>query len=126
MTKAKSNTCCQSLGDLISPRFFKALCDPNRVTILSRLAEGCAPQTVSQVAQCCPVDISTVSRHLALLRDAGILEARRQGKEVYYSVSTANLVRTLRSIADAIEACCPDDICQIHQSSETTPKETNQ
>jgi DNA-binding transcriptional ArsR family regulator len=51
-----------------------------------------------------------VSRHLAMLRDAGILNAEKKGKSVFYFVSYSALVGFLRSIADAIEACCPNDI----------------
>ena len=53
------------------------------------------------------VDQSVVSRHLAQLREAGVLSAERRGKQVYYSVRVAELVRTLRAIADALERCCP-------------------
>lgn len=96
------------MADLLSPRFFKALCDPNRIALLCRLAEGRAPRSVSEMATCCPVDLSVVSRHLAMLRDAGILEATRQGKEVHYRVRVSAVARTLRAVADALEACCPD------------------
>jgi len=99
--------CCQNVGELLEPRFFKALCDPNRIALLCRLAECREPCTVSQIAECCPVDLSVVSRHLAMLREAGIFEAEKRGKEVYYSVRTSALAGTLRAIADAIEACCP-------------------
>ncbi len=98
--------CCEPLGSVLSPRLFKALCDPNRVAILARLAESCGPSTVSQVAECCPVNLSVVSRHLAQLRDAGILHAEKRGKEVHYSIRAEELVSTLRAIADAIERCC--------------------
>jgi len=106
MTKKKSRRCCQRMTDLFEPRFFKALSDPNRITLLVQLAQCCTPCTVSQIAECCPVNISVVSRHLALLRDAGILEARKQGKEVYYSVRYSVLAGTLRAIADAVDTCC--------------------
>jgi DNA-binding transcriptional ArsR family regulator len=100
-------SCCQRIGELVVPRFFKALSDPNRIALLERLAQCQEPCTVSQMAACCPVDLSVVSRHLALLREAGILHAEKRGKEVYYSVRFSALVATLRDIADAIEACCP-------------------
>ena len=101
------NACCRQLGDLLDPRLFKALCDPNRLALLVQLSR-CGPScTVSQAAECCPVNISVVSRHLAMLRDAGILDARKRGKEVHYSVRYPELAATLRAIADAIEACCP-------------------
>jgi len=94
-------------GELIEPGFFRALCDPNRVALLVRLAQCGRPCTVTEISECCPVDISVVSRHLAMLRDAGILQADRRGKEVYYRVRFDLLVPTLRRIADAIQACCP-------------------
>ncbi len=95
------------MGKLLEPRFFKALGDPNRIALLSRLAKCRRPCGVSELVGCCGVDISVVSRHLALLRDAGILQAEKRGKEVYYSVRCEEVVSTLRRIADAIEACCP-------------------
>ena len=107
MAKRKDTSCCQAMSDLLEPRFFKALSDPNRITLLTQLAQCCTPCTVTQIAECCPINISVVSRHLALLRDAGILEAQKQGKEVYYSVRYSVLADTLRAIADAVDACCP-------------------
>jgi hypothetical protein len=43
-----------------------------------------------------------------MLRAAGVVDAHRSGKEVHYELSTSALAETLRSIADAIETCCPD------------------
>ncbi|HZE89345.1 MAG TPA: metalloregulator ArsR/SmtB family transcription factor [Verrucomicrobiae bacterium] len=90
----------------IPPRFFRALCDPNRLALLGRLAECGRPCGVTELSGCCAVDFSVVSRHLATLRDAGILAASRRGKEIYYEVRAAELIGTLRAIADAIEGCC--------------------
>jgi ArsR family transcriptional regulator len=105
--KPQADQCCRDIADVLEPRFFKALCDPNRVAILVRLARCGRPCTVSEIASCCTVNISVVSRHLALLRDAGILDARRTGKQVHYSVRFASFAPTLRAMADAIESCCP-------------------
>jgi len=102
----KQRDCCRDVSELFEPRFFKALCDPNRLTLLARLAQSCEPRSVSQIASCCPVNLSVVSRHLAILRDAGILEAEKRGKEVYYSVPYDKLAATLREIAEGIEECC--------------------
>jgi len=101
---------------LLSPRFFKAFCDPNRAAIFTYLTGCCKPATVSEVAEKFPVDISVVSRHLAILRDAGILNSQKKGKSVFYFVSYSALVGFLRSIADAIEACCPEDISDKKES----------
>lgn len=105
--ETKAGQCCQGIGGLLEPKFFKALCDPNRLAILGCLLKNCAPTKVTQVAGCCSVDISVVSRHLAVMRDAGILKAEKRGKEVFYSVRFDTLPSLLRRMAGAIEACCP-------------------
>ncbi|MBI5487977.1 MAG: winged helix-turn-helix transcriptional regulator [Deltaproteobacteria bacterium] len=108
--RAKGSGCCGGLGELLSPRLFRALADPNRIALLARLAEcrdGC---TVTEAARCCAVDLSVVSRHLAQLRDAGVLAATRRGKEVVYAVRAAALADALRAVADALTECaggCP-------------------
>ena len=103
----RSAECCTpAITDVLAPRFFRALCDPNRIALVIRLAQCGRPCTVSELAKCCPTDLSVVSRHLALLRDAGVLTARKRGKEVYYSVPYEGLAGTLRAMADAIEGCC--------------------
>ena len=110
----RKRRCCPDIEDLLEARFFKALCDPRRLAILARLTHSKGPATVGQIACCCPTDLSVVSRHLATLRDAGILEADKRGKQVYYSVRYPQLAATLRAMADAIEACCPSDTKECH------------
>ncbi len=97
------------LGALFRPAFYRALCDPTRLSILAWLAQQRVPRNVSEIAgsSCCSIDLSVVSRHLACLRDAGIIESSRRGREVIYRVRTEALVDTLRGLADAIEQCCP-------------------
>ena len=102
-------TCCADLAGLMETRLFKALCDPTRIAILVGLAEAGDAQTVGQIANHSPVDLSVVSRHLAVLRDAEIVEGTRNGKEVYYQVRYRALAETLRTMANAIETCCPSE-----------------
>ena len=97
----------ESLGSLLSPRLFKAMGDPTRIAILQWLADGRAECSVNEVTAACDVSQSAVSRHLSILRDAGILESTRRGKEVLYRVRVTHLVALLRRLADALESCCP-------------------
>jgi len=99
--------CCPGLAEALEPEFFQALCDPSRVGILVRTALRGEAATVGEIASGTPVSLSVVSRHLATLRRAGIVEARRQGREVRYRVRYGPLAATLRAIADAFESCCP-------------------
>ena len=87
------------------PELFKALCDPVRIGVVCRLATATEPQTVSQVADCCGVHLSGVSRHLATLRDAGIAKAEKVGREMRYRIDCSELAQTLRALAEALEAC---------------------
>ena len=93
----------------LDPALFKALSDPTRVSLLACIAKcgrGCA---VSEVAECCSVDLSVVSRHLAILAQAGVLEATKEGRTVRYRARYAELTSALRSLADALEECCPQE-----------------
>lgn len=103
----QGRTACRGLSRLLDRDLFRALGDANRLVILDRLSRCKKPCTVSKISCCCPVDISVVSRHLAILRDAGVVTAEKRGKEVYYRLNYDHLTHTLRSIADAIDACCP-------------------
>jgi len=108
MVTQMSKRAAARLDALLDPRFYRALCDPSRLGIVAWLAAQRAPRSVSDVAAgcCARIDLSVVSRHLATLRDAGILEAARDGKQVLYRLRTEWLVGMLRGVADAIEACC--------------------
>ena len=104
-----AESCCDDLEELLSVDFFRALSDPNRIVLLRELSHGAQPSTVSEAAGCCQVDMSVVSRHLATLRDAGVLDAEKRGRQVYYSVPHQSIAATLRTIADAIEACASNE-----------------
>jgi len=104
---AASPSCCSGLSSLLSPRVFKALADPKPLSLLVRLAEERGPRTVGFIAGGSEVDLSVVSRHLAILREAGIIECVKRGKEVWCTLQTDAVAQLLRNIADALEACCP-------------------
>ena len=88
------------------PRVFRGLGDPRRSAILRQLLSAGRPCTVGELAGCCPTDLSVVSRHLATLREAGILRAEKRGRQVYYFLRREPLVALLRTLADCIENCC--------------------
>ncbi len=96
------------IDSLLNPDLFRALSDPTRATLLACIAKCGRGCSVGEVAGCCSVDLSVVSRHLALLADAGVLESRKEGRTVFYAVRYAELVTMLRSLADAFHDCCPE------------------
>jgi ArsR family transcriptional regulator len=100
-----------AIDSLLDPDLFKALGDPTRVGLLACLAKCGRFCSVGEVAECCSVDLSVVSRHLKQLEQAGILDSEKQGRSVRYRVRFGELSSALRSLADAIDTCCPDGTC---------------
>ena len=107
MTPKQAAKCCGPVDELLDPELFKSLCDTTRLKLVACLAKCGRPCSVTEVAECCSVDISVVSRHLAMLEKAGVLESVKQGRTVFYAVRYEHLSQTLRALADAIESCCP-------------------
>ena len=68
---------------------FHALGDPTRRHIVESLAHGEA--TATQLAADLPVTRQAVAKHLTALRDAGLVESRRQGRETLYRVNAEPL-----------------------------------
>lgn len=103
--------CLAALSKHLNPELFKALCDPSRLAVLTRLACASGSLTVSEVASCCGAHISGASRHLKMLREAGLVQAEKRGREVVYRPCFAKFIKTLRGLADALEDCCASGEC---------------
>ncbi|HEV2396034.1 MAG TPA: metalloregulator ArsR/SmtB family transcription factor [Candidatus Sulfotelmatobacter sp.] len=67
-------------------RVLKALANESRLMIIDRLNKG--ECSVGELTGLVGSDVSTISKHLALLRANGIVEDRRQGTTVYYRLLT--------------------------------------
>jgi len=66
---------------------FRALADETRREILKLLRDG--PRTSGEIAARFSSSWPTVSRHLALLREAGLVVTQRKGQEIYYELNTS-------------------------------------
>jgi DNA-binding transcriptional ArsR family regulator len=64
----------------------KALADDNRVRILMFLRDG--ELCVCQIIEMLQLAPSTVSKHLAILRSAGLIDSRKKGRWIYYHLPT--------------------------------------
>lgn len=80
---------------------FRALSDPTRREILELLRSG--PRTSGEIADRFHTSWATVSRHLGVLKDAGLILAERDGQHVVYELNTTvfqevveNLIKWLR------------------------------
>lgn len=72
---------------------FAALGDPVRASLLNRLATD-GRGTATSLTQITDVSRQAVDRHLRVLAGAGLVESRRQGREVVYSLKPATVARS--------------------------------
>jgi ArsR family transcriptional regulator, arsenate/arsenite/antimonite-responsive transcriptional repressor len=100
-----SPACCSALDGRLDPEVFRALGDAVRVALVTRLAGVMGSLTVTEISSCCGVHLSGVSRHLKVLRDAGVVAAKREGREVRYTLDCGALAQHLRAIAAALDEC---------------------
>ncbi len=68
---------------------FKALSDPTRREILQLLQAR--PMAVGEIAEHFSMTGATLSHHLSVLKEAGLVEAEKQGKYIYYELNLSVL-----------------------------------
>jgi len=94
--------------------FFKALADPTRLRIINLIAD-------QEVCVCYFVEIlktnqPKISRHLAYLRRAGIVSARREGIWMHYRISTPKNENAAKVLMDVREWLARDTLMQQDRS----------
>ncbi len=82
----------------------KALGDPNRVRALLALLrrELC----VCQVVELLGLAPSTVSKHMAILKQAGLVESRKEGRWVYYRAAASEVPEEVKEVLKWVSSCC--------------------
>lgn len=65
---------------------FKALADPTRRSILDRLRDG--DLSAGEIAEAYEIGKASISHHLNLLKQAGLVRCRRQGQQQIYTLHT--------------------------------------
>ncbi len=82
-------------------KVFKALGHPTRLWITETLAQGecCVCNLVEPLG----ADFSTVSKHLSVLKEAGIVDDEKRGKQVYYSLKVPCILSFMSCVEDVIE-----------------------
>jgi len=78
--------------------------DPNRILIIYNLAES--PKCVNDLANSLELSQPSVSRHLKIMRDCGIVRASREGQSMIYSLADQRIIQALdilrRVLADSL------------------------
>ncbi len=97
------------LDSRVRARFFHGLADPSRLAILDALREG--ERAAGEIATAAGLSPSSASRHLACLKDCGLVEARQDWRRVHYRLAegVAELLlvndRFIDRVAERVAAC---------------------
>lgn len=78
-------------------RVIKSLAHPTRLFIVEELGKG--DRCVCELTRMIGVEMPTVSRHLDLLKKAGILGSKKKGKQVYYRLLSPCVIKFLGCMA---------------------------
>jgi DNA-binding transcriptional ArsR family regulator len=93
---------CGEPGSAPAVALFRSLGDPARLAIVTRLAQGEA--RVVDLTRLLGLAQSTVSKHLACLRDCRLVDYRTEGRQSYYSLTRPELIDLLRSAEQVLGA----------------------
>ena len=97
----KNNITKSSLYEHVA-RIGKALSSPKRLELIELLAQG--EKTVETLAQQARIDMRLASAHLKALREARLVENRREGKFIHYRLSGQDVAELWLSVRDVAEA----------------------
>lgn len=79
---------------------FKAIADPYRLRMLATLARAAHEVCVCDFTDALPLNQPTVSHHLRILREAGLVTCERRGTWVYYELATGAIERIRGAVGD--------------------------
>lgn len=74
-------------------RVCKAIADAKRLLILNELRDG--PRTVGELVAALEIPQANASQHLAILRDRGIVTARRSGSNIFYALTSQKVIEAV-------------------------------
>jgi ArsR family transcriptional regulator len=79
----------------------KALSHPTRLWMAEQLADG--ERCVCEFVDAVGADFSTVSKHLSVLKQAGIVDVDKRGKQVFYSLRVPCVLRFMHCVEEVIQ-----------------------
>ncbi len=88
-------------------KIIKAMSHPTRLFIVDELGRN-GERCVCELTAMIGVDISTVSRHLAMLKNAGIIEDDKRGSQVYYSLRVRCVLDFLECVESVMKCNAKD------------------
>jgi ArsR family transcriptional regulator len=86
----------------------KALAHPTRLFLVDRIAER--KTCVCELAALVGADVSTVSRHLSILKNAGIVTDEKRGNQVFYSIRVRCVLNWYTCVEGVLEASVQEQL----------------
>lgn len=80
----------------------KALGHPTRLWMAEQLADG--EKCVCELGASIDADFSTISKHLSILKQAGVVEDEKRGKQVYYRLKVPCILNFMPCVEEVIKA----------------------
>lgn len=80
----------------------KAMAHPTRLFIIDKLSKG--ERCVCELRDIIDADMSTVSKHLSVLKNAGIIEGEKRGLQVFYSLKVPCILNFFGCVEDVLVA----------------------
>jgi DNA-binding transcriptional ArsR family regulator len=105
------------MADDESASVFKALADPTRRQILQDLREG--ELSAGEIASRFPIKGPSVSRHLTILKAAGLVDARRDANRIIYSLVEDRLALC---VGEFLSTVCPEQVVLRRRRATRTSK----
>jgi len=74
--------------------------NPKRLEIIDLLRDG--EKTVNELSSLMEIPQANLSQHLSLMRQSGILDARRDGVNIYYSIANPKVIKAFEIMKDVL------------------------
>ena len=89
----------------------KALAHPTRLFIVEKLSNK--PHCVNELTKMIGVDMSTVSKHLSILKNSGLIIDEKRGKQVFYSLRMHCVLNFLDCVEDVLKEQVKDRLAAV-------------
>jgi ArsR family transcriptional regulator len=93
------------------------LSDPTRILILYKVADN--PINVTDLADALEIPQPTISRHLKVLRERGMVNAQREGKSVFYSLSDERIIQALNLLRAVLANSLENQVAIVRSAIES-------
>lgn len=94
-------------------KVMKAMAHPSRLYIIEQLSLG--EHCVCELREMIGADLSTVSKHLSVLKEAGIVDTEKRGVQVFYRLKVPCILNFMNCIEAVLTRCAREQAAVVEQ-----------